>query len=446
MHRLISLVFIFSFLQPVELLCQEKIIDQIVAVIGDKKVLLSDIEKQYQQLVAQGIKVTDDLRCRIFEELLSQKLLLNQAEVDSIEVTDVETELQLDQRLKFFINQVGSEENLVGYFNKSILEIKEDLRDAIRDQILVERMRSEILGSISVTPSEVKSFYRSLPEDSIPYVNSELEIDQIVLYPSTSEEAIYEVREKLLDIRERIINGERFATLAVLYSEGPSAPKGGDIGWSNKADLDPEYAKAAFALKKGTVSKIVKSSFGYHLIELIDRTEDRVHTRHILMKPQIAITAKEQAMNKLDSIIRLIRLDSLTFKEAALRFSQDEDTRMNGGQVINEITGNTKFALDHFSTRDYMIIKDLDVGEISDPYESEDKHGKTMFKAVILRSRTNPHVANLKEDYDMLKQMTMFSKQNEIIDNWIKEKIETTYVRLDNNYRNCDFRITGWLK
>jgi peptidyl-prolyl cis-trans isomerase SurA len=446
MHRIISLLFLFYFLIPVELLCQDKIVDQIIAVVGDKKVLLSDIEKQHQQLVAQGIKETDNLRCQIFEELLSQKLLLNQAEVDSIEVTDVEVELQLDQRLKFFINQVGSEENLVEYFNKSILEIKEDLRDAIKDQILVDRMRSEILGNISVTPSEVRSFYRSLPEDSIPYVNSELEIDQIVLYPSTSEEAVYEVREKLLGIRERIINGERFSTLAVLYSEGPSAPKGGDIGWSNKADLDPEYAKAAFALKKGAVSKIVKSSFGYHLIELIDRTEDRVHTRHILIKPRISISAKEQAMNKLDSIIRLIRLDSMTFNEAAMRFSEDEDTRMNGGQVINEITGNTKFAMDHFTTRDYMIIKDLDVGEISDTYESEDKHGKIIFKAVILRSRTNPHVANLKDDYDMLKQMTMFNKQNEIIDSWIKEKIETTYIRLENNYRNCSFRINGWLK
>ncbi len=446
LHRIISLLFLLCFLIPVELPCQEKIIDQIIAVVGDKKVLLSDIEKQYQQLIAQGIEETENLHCQIFEELLSQKLLLNQAEVDSIEVTEAETELQLDQRLRFFINQVGSEENLIEYFNKSILEIKEDLRDAIREQILVERMRSEIIGGISVTPSEVRGFYRRLPEDSIPYVNSELEIDQIVIYPSTSEEAIYEVREKLLDIRQRIINGERFATLAVLYSEDPAAPKGGDIGWANKADLDPEYAKTAFGLKKGAVSKIVKSSFGYHIIELIDRTEDRVHTRHILLKPQISIAAREQAMNKLDSIIRLIRLDSLTFRDAAIRFSEDEDTRMNGGQVINEITGNTKFALDHFSTRDYMIIKELDIGEISDPYESEDKHGKTIYKAVRLKSRTNPHVANLKEDYDLIKQMTMYDRQSVIIDNWVKEKIESTYIRLDNNYRNCNFRIAGWMK
>ncbi|UCH13994.1 MAG: peptidylprolyl isomerase, partial [Bacteroidales bacterium] len=296
MYRIISLLVILFILKSAELSSQDKIVDQIVAVVGDKKVLLSDIENQYQQLTAQGVKATSDLRCKIFEELLSQKLLLNQAEVDSIEVTEVEVELQLDQRLKFFINQVGSEENLVQYFNKSILEIKEDMRDAIRDQMLIESMRAEIVGSISVTPSEVKSYYKSLPEDSIPYVNSEVEIDQIVRYPSTSEEAIYEVRQKLLDIRQRIINGERFTTLAVLYSEGPSAPKGGDIGWSNKADLDPEYAKAAFSLKKGAVSKIVKSSFGYHIIELIDRTENRVHTRHILMKPKISIAAKEGAI------------------------------------------------------------------------------------------------------------------------------------------------------
>jgi peptidyl-prolyl cis-trans isomerase SurA len=446
MTRILPLFIILLFIKQPDLVCQQKIIDEILAVVGDKKVMVSDIEKQYQQLIVQGITPTNDLRCQIFEEFLSQKLLLNQAEIDSIEVTDAETELQLDQRLKFFINQVGSEENLIKYFDKSILEIKEDLRDAIREQILIERMRSEIIGSITVTPSEVKSYYRNLSKDSIPFVNSEIEISQIVLYPSTSEDAIYDVRQKLLNLRERIINGERFSTLAVLYSEDGSAPKGGDIGWANKADLDPDYAKAAFGLKKGAVSKIIKSAFGYHIIELIDRTEDRVHTRHILMKPDISIESKEQARSKLDSIIRLIRLDSLTFSQAAMRFSEDEDTRMNGGQVINEMTGNAKFELDDFDTRDYLVIKNLDVGEMSDPYESTDKHGKIIFKTVILKNRTNPHVANLKEDYDLLKQMATYNKQSDIVDEWIKEKIENTYIRLADDYRNCEFRINGWLK
>jgi len=446
MIRILSLLMVLLLLQKSELSCQEKIIDQIIGVVGDKRVLFSDVEKEYYQLLAQGYKGADDIRCRIFENLLSQKLFLNQAEIDSIEVTDVEVDLQLDQRLNYFINQIGSEEKLEEYFSKSILEIKEDMRDAIREQILTERIKADILGDITATPSEVRNYFKNMHKDSIPYVNAEVEINQILIYPSTSEEAVYEVRQKLLDIRQRIINGEKFATLAVLYSEGPSAPKGGEIGWSNKAELDTEYAKVAFSLKKGSVSKIVKSSFGYHIIQLIDRTDDRVNTRHILMKPKISIEEKEKAEAKLDSIVRLVRLDSLTFQQAAIYFSHDKDTRMNGGQVINENTGDSKFALDNFSTRDYLIIKNLDLAEISKAYESVDKHGVVVFKVVLLKSRTNPHVANLKEDYSLLKQMTMINKQTEIVDKWIKEKIESTYIKLDKNYIDCNFRISGWLK
>ncbi len=446
MYKILYFLLVLFFLQNSELSCQEKIVDQIIAVVGDKKVLYSDIEKQYYQMLAQGYKDKGDLRCQLFEEFLSQKLLINQAELDSVEVTDVEVDLQLDQRMKYFINQLGSEEKLIAYFNKSVLEIKEDLREAIRDQILTERIRVDIVGGITATPSEVRNFYKKLPPDSIPYVDAEVEISQIVIYPSTSEEAVFEVREKLLDLRQRIINGESFATLAVLYSEGPSATKGGDIGWANKSELDPEYAKTAFSLKKGAVSKIVKSSFGYHIIQLIERTEDRVQTRHILMKPKIEIEAKEKAISKLDSIVTLIRLDSIKFDKAAMYFSQDEDTRMNGGQLVNDMTGNAKFALDDFETRDYLEIKKLDLGEISDPYESTDKHGNIVFKVVLLKSRTNPHVANLKEDYSLLKQMTMINKQSDIIDSWIKDKIETTYIKIDNTYKYCDFRVKEWLR
>jgi peptidyl-prolyl cis-trans isomerase SurA len=446
MHRILYILLLLILLQNPGVSCQDKIVDQVVAVVGDKRVLLSDIENQFYLMISQGYKDKDKLRCRIFEDLLSQKLFINQAEIDSIEVTDVEVDMQLDRRLKFYINQLGSEEKLVAYFNKSILEIKDDMRDAIRDQILTDQIKADIIGGITATPSEVRSYYKNLPADSVPYVDAEVEISEIVIYPSTSEEAVFDVREKLLGLRQRIINGESFATLAVLYSEGPSTSKGGDIGWANKSDLDPEYAKTAFSLKKGAVSKIVKSSFGYHIIQLIDRTEDRIHTRHILMKPKIEIEAKERAINKLDSIVTLIRLDSMTFEKAAMYFSQDVDTRMNGGQVVNEITGNTKFELDNFNTRDYLVIKKLDLGEISSPYESTDKHGVTIFKVVMLKSRTNPHVANLQEDYSMLKQITMFNKQTEIVDNWIKDKIETTYIRIDDKYKYCDFRVDKWLK
>ena len=303
-------------------------IDQVIAVVGDKRILYSDVEGQYYQLIAQGEKPTSETRCQIFEQLLIQKLLVNQAEVDSIEILESQVDAALDERMRYFVNMIGSEQKLEDYFKKSTLEIKEDFRDAIREQMLTDKMRNELTGSISVTPSEVKSFYKSLPQAEIPYVESEVEINQIFVYPKYGEKAVFEMREKLLAIRQRILDGENFATLAVLYSEDPgTATRGGDVGWSAKAELDPEYAKAAFGLKKGSVSKIVESSFGYHIIQCIDRTEDRVQTRHILMKPKLTPEEKKEAYARIDSILFLIKSDSLTFEQAAMMYSEDKDTK-----------------------------------------------------------------------------------------------------------------------
>ena len=441
--------FLFSsilLLKVDRLYSQSKIVDEIVAIVGDKMILESDIEKQYYQAMAQGIKPTDDMRCKILENLLSEKLLLNQAEIDSVEVTEEQVQSQLNDRLKYFISQIGSEEKLVQYFNKSIPEIKEDMHDDIRDQLITQKMSQQITENITVTPSEVKAFFNNMPHDSVPYINARVEVSEIALYPTTSDEAIFKVREKLLALRQRILDGENFATLAVLYSEGPSASRGGDIGWATKAELDPEYAKVAFSLKKGQVSKIVESSFGYHIIQLIERNGDRVHTRHILMKPEISDSSKVNTKEKLDSIIQQIRLDSISFTHAAMRYSQDEETRMNGGQLVNPKTGDTQFELDQFNTQDMYVIKDLKVGEISKPYESTDDKGKTVFKVVQLKSRIDPHRANLKEDYSMLKQLTEQHKHSEVVDNWITEKLKTTYVKIDDRYKNCNFHNKGWLK
>jgi peptidyl-prolyl cis-trans isomerase SurA len=443
LRNLQNLLFL-TVLIPVNILrAQPIIVDKIVGVVGKNQILYSDIEDQYMQSMAQGVKPMPT-RCQIFEDLLAQKLLVNQADVDSILVDEAQVEMELTDRINYFVNQIGSEQKLIEYFGKSILEIKEDMRDAVRDQMLMQRMRMEITSNMSVTPAEVKSFYKSLPEDSIPYVEAEVEINQLVLHPSTSDEAVFEVRERLLGLRERIVNGENFATLAVLYSEGPSASRGGDIGWASKADLDPAYAKAAFALKKGQVSKIVESSFGYHIIQLTDRTEERVQTRHILMKPKISPEAKEKTQHRLDSIITLIRMDTLTFERAAQRFSQDEDTRANGGLMVNPRTGNTKFELDQFEGREYFLIRDLKVGEMSEPYESTDDKGNLVYKVIRLKSKTEPHKANLKDDYELLKQMTSLVKQNEIVDDWVEDKIRSTYIRINDPYDDCTFRLKGW--
>ena len=283
--RIPSILILLLTASLVDISGQAVIIDEVVAVVGDKKILFSDIEKNALQLLQQGDEVNEQTRCTILESMLIQKLLLNQAEVDSIEITESEVNGEIEGRMRYFVNIFGSEQKMEEYFQKSIIEIKQDLQDEIRELVLSRKMRGKITEGLSVTPSEVRSYFRSLPPDSLPYINAEVEYNQILIYPKSSEQAIIDVREKLLSIRERILKGESFATLAVVYSEDGSAMKGGDIGWMAKTELDPEYAKAAFAMKKGSISKIVESSFGFHIIQCLDRTEDRIHTRHIFLNP-----------------------------------------------------------------------------------------------------------------------------------------------------------------
>lgn len=424
------------------------VIDQVVAVVGRNIVKLSDIEGQYQQAMAQGMRsARGDLKCDILEEILTQKLLLNQARLDSIEVGASEVELELERRIDYFINQVGSIERLEAHFNKSMLKIKEDLRESVREQMLTQRMQASIVGDVKITPSEVRNFYKNLPQDSIPKIDATVKLNQISVYPPESEDAVFEVKEKLLALRQRILNGESFAALAVLYSEGPSATDGGEIGYFGKGNLDPEYAKAAFSLKKGGVSKIVESEFGFHIIQLIDRRENQVNTRHILMKPKISSDSMQKAESRLDSIAKLVRLDSLTFEQAARYFSEDEDTRLNGGQMINPQTGNAQFQMDHLDRQVFQIVRGLKVGEMTDPILTEDpQSGRKVFKIIKLVERTDPHLANLKQDYDLLKNMTMNVKQQELVQEWIKEKIKSTYVSIDDSYGNCNFSMSGWKK
>ena len=447
------LFLMVAMLNPfLNLMAQEEavVVDKVVAVVGNNIVKLSDIENQYLQAKTQGLLSSQgDLKCDVFEELLTQKLFLNQSRIDSVEVSEGEVEMQLARRMDFFINQIGSQERLEEYFNKSMLEIKNDFRDPIREQLLTEKMQREVIGEINVTPSEVKRFYKSLPEDSIPHIDSEIQYRQVVLYPPKNEEAVLDVKERLLELRQRILNGESFATMAVLYSEGPSATQGGELGYMSRGSLDPAYAKAAFSLQKGGISKIVESEFGFHIIQLIDRRDDKVNTRHIIMKPKITTEDIEKAMSKLDSISKLIQNDSISFKMAARYFSQDEDTYLNGGIVINQNQqsmnfGSSNFHLDDLSPTEFNVIRDLEVDEISRSFQSVDDKQKKVFKVVKLISKTDPHVANLEQDYNLLKNMAKQMKQQELIQNWIAEKLKTTYISIDESYGNCNFSMEGW--
>ena len=443
-NLILAVFFMLSFLVQ-NISAQPKIIDEVVAVVGDKKILYSDIEKGIMQLKEAGERVPDNARCYILEQLLMSKLLLNQAEVDSIEVTDSQIDTELDSRMNYFINMFGTQDKFEAYWNKSIIEIKQDTREEVREGLLTREMRRKISEGLTVTPSEVRSYFKSLPPDSLPYINAEVEYNQILIYPKSSEQAIIDVREKLLRVRERIMNGESFATMAVINSEDGSAVRGGDIGWIAKADLDPEYAKAAFILKKGAVSRIVESSFGYHIIQCLDKTDDRIHTRHILIKPKIEYAERQAAIARLDSIVRLVRLDSIGFELAARRYSHDEDTRVNGGRAVNP-RGGARWALDEFEPREYDIINRLKVGEISDPYEAIDNKGKVVFKVIWLKNRTNPHVGNLKEDYNLFKSRALEIKEKERVNEWVEEKARTTYIRLSETYARCPFSLKGWTK
>lgn len=445
-HNKFTVLFILFYSLIFTAANAQKMVDQIVAVVGDKIILQSDIENQYLQLRAQGISGSADMKCDILNNFLTQKLLVNQAEIDSVVIPETQVEMELSQRLDYFVNQIGSQEKLEEYFNKSMLEIKEDFREIVREQLITQQMQRNIVGEVSVTPSEVKEFYRSLPKDSLPYINSKVEVSQILRYPPYGDQAIYDVKQRLLELRKRIMNGEDFATLAILYSEGPSAPKGGDIGYMGKGELDPAYAKAAFSLKEGGISTIVESNFGYHIIQLIDRKNEKVHTRHILMKPKISPQAIVETKNKLDSIATLVREDSMTFDIAAKRFSQDKNTFMNGGVVVNLQTGDTKFEMDDFSPEEYRAIRNLNVGEISQPFETVDENGKKVYKIVLLRSRTEPHRANLKDDYIHLQDMTIANKKGKILEDWIADKIKGTYISIDDSFKNCPFLKAGWIK
>ncbi|MEA3316666.1 MAG: peptidylprolyl isomerase [Bacteroidota bacterium] len=447
MRKLLLLLILVITITEYSFSQNEKIVDQIVAIVGDKTILQSDIENQAMQLKAQGYYGKRDIKCEVLEELLSQKLLLNQAELDSLEVGSNRVESELDRRLMYFVRQIGSEKKLEEYYNKTMLEIKEDFRGLIHDQLLTSQMQQTISAKAKVTPKEVKEIYKNMPEDSLPMINAQIQLNQVVMYPSESELIRQDTKSKLLDLRERILNGERFSTLAILYSEDPgTARKGGELGFRAKEELDPAFARMAFSLKKDQVSRIVESSYGYHIIKLIAREGKQVNVRHILIKPDVSITQRKDVKRRLDSVATLLRLDSLDFKMAAFKHSDDEQSKLNEGLMINPRNSSTKFQLDELPREEFSAIKDLQIGVISKPFAATDKDGKVIYKIVRINSRIEEHKASIKTDYELIEQIALGIKKNEIIKSWIDDKQEKTYIHIDDSFIKCNFEDDGWIK
>lgn len=426
----------------------QQVVDAVTCIIGDEIILLSEIESLVLTQRSMGDKTpANKLRCVILEDMMIQKLFLDQARLDSIIVTQDEVDRSLNMRLNEFVMRAGSEENLEEYYNKSMIEIKRDLRKMMENEILTQQMQQSLARDITSTPAEVRKFFNRISSDSVPLIPAKVQISIIQIDPPDNEENILEVRQRLLNLRRRIIEGESFRALAILYSEDDgSATRGGEIGFMPRSNLDKAYADEAFSLKKNSVSRVVESEFGFHIIELIDRNGDMVNTRHILMKPKVKPGQVAEAINRLDSIADLIRKDSLSYKLAAIKFSTDKDSRLNGGRFVTEDTRENLIMIDNLPPDTYKVVRDMKIGEISDAFRTIDSKGNIIFRIVKLDSRTEPHRANLKNDFTYIQEMSLSNKRNGVYSDWVIEKMENTYIKISDSFKTCQFFNKGWLK
>lgn len=432
---------------------QDNVIDEVVWVVGDEAILKSDVESERLNAQYEGRKFDGDPYCIIPEQLAVQKLFLHQAAIDSIEVSEQEVIGQVERRTNWLIEQVGgSKEKLEEYYNKTSTQIREMLRENIRDGLTVQKMQQHIVGEIKITPAEVRRYFKDLPQDSIPFVPTQVEVQIVTLEPKIPLEEVERVKKTLRDYTDGINSGKMsFATYARFYSEDPgTARRGGELGFMGKGELVPEYANVAFNLQDpNKVSKIVETEFGFHIIQLIEKRGDRINTRHILLKPRVEEKDLEAALVRLDSIADDIRNQKFTFDDAATYISQDKDTKNNHGLMANKNTGTARFEMQDLaqvSQEVAKMVENMNVGEISRAFTMINDKGKEVCAIVKLKSRINGHKATISEDYQRLKAIVMEKRSEDKLEKWIKEKQKHTYVRINEKWQKCDFKYPGWIK
>lgn len=428
------------------------IIDEVVWIVGDEAILKSDIETTRLQALQEGTKWNGDPDCMIPEQLAVQKLFLNQAVIDSIEVTESDVAAQAESRLEYFIETAGSREKLEEYRKASISQIRNELRDAMRNMMIVQKMREHLVKDIKVSPADVRRYFKDLPQDSIPYVPTEVEVQIIAQTPRVDQAEINRVKDELRDFTDRINNGSAtFSTLARFYSEDPgSARRGGELDYTGRGSLDPAFANVAFNLtdpKK--ISKIVESEFGFHIIQLIDKRGDKIKVRHILKKPVVSDSAITQSLLRLDSIRADIVKGTFTFEQGATAISDDKDTRSNYGLMVNVVdpyTRTSKFKMQDLPPEVARVVDTMKVGEISAPFQMINARGKTVCVIAKLKNRIEGHKATITEDFQIMKDVVLNKRQEEHIHNWIVEKIKNTYVKVGERYKDCKFEYQGWIR
>lgn len=420
------------------------VVEEVIGIVGSEIVLLSDVETAYLQYSPQMPSIT---RCDIFDELLFQKLLLTQAELDSVTVSDSQVDMELENRIRYFVQQFGSKEKLEDFYGKTLDDIRTDFREAIADQLLAETVKGKITANVKVTPTEVKQYYNSLSWEQIPEVPTQYEIGQIVKMPKVGSKELDDAYKKISDIRQRIINGEDFATMAILYSEDKgSASQGGSIGTVGRGDTYTEFEAAAFSLKNGEISDIVKTQAGYHIIKMISRKGDYIDVIHILIRPKVSPYELASAKAYLDSVYNVMISDTtMKFEDAAKKFS--DEGQNSGGILSNPYTGSTYFDAQQLGSMDpslFFAIDKMEVGTFSKPMPYQNSEGNDAYRIIYLKSRTTPHKATLETDYSLVKSLAENEKNNEAIASYVKEKAAQTYVMIKDRYKDCNI-LKKWM-
>lgn len=430
------------------LAANNNIVEEVAWMVGDQPIYKSEIEEAYQQMLYEKTPLKGDPYCVIPERLALEKLFLHQADIDTVEVQESMVAQAVDQRLNYLVTNLGSKEKVEEYFRKPYAEFREQMSESMRNQYRIQQVQSNISKDLKVTPSDVRKYFSTLPDDSIPFIPLQVEAEIITINPRIPQQEIDDIKARLRDYADRVNRGEsEFSTLAILYSEDGSSVRGGEIGFLGKGHLEPEYAAVAFNLNDPKkASKIVETQYGFHIIQLIEKRGDRVNTRHILLRPKVAATDLNDAVARLDSLKAEITAGKFTFEEATV-VSQDKDTRNNHGRMVNTENNTTRFEMSQLPQEVAKKINDMEVGEISDAFVMTDpKRNCDIVALVKLTARIPAHKANLSDDYQTIKGMYENAAKQRMVDQWIAKKIKDTYVKIEDNWIDCEFEHDGWLK
>ncbi|MDE7380860.1 MAG: peptidylprolyl isomerase [Muribaculaceae bacterium] len=448
--KFITLIFAATVVAAIGLARPAKnIVDEVIWIIGDQPIFRSEVEEQYAQMRSDGTMIQGDPYCVIPEQLAVEKLYLHQAKIDTIEAPEGQVQSGVDRRMNFFVSNLGSKEKVEEYFRKPYNQLREQMVEMMRNAYVVEQVQNSLTKNIKATPREVRNYFDKLPEDSIPFVPTQVEVQVVQAVPPIPRQEIEDVKARLRDFSDRINRGESdFPTLAIMYSEDGSAMQGGELGFHGKADFVPEFSNVAFNLSDPKkVSRIVETEYGYHIIQLIEKRGEQVNVRHILLRPKVSNEDKQAAINRLDSVASDIKNGKFTFEEAARFISQDKDSKNNNGVMVNKTTGSSRFELQELPREIANRIEGMNIGDMSESFIMKDEtKNKDVAVIVKLANRIPGHKANLSEDYNLLKGMFENHKKQEILKDWVEKKIKETYIRIEEGWDGCDFRYEGWIK